>query len=66
MRNTYDFWTEDTDAETVKTVVAGLQMMGLNAKEERQTIKKVFDMRPQTQSDAIKQSQEQPNEELDG
>lgn len=38
-------WTEDTDVETVKTVVAGLQMMGLNAKEEKQTIKKVFEMR---------------------
>jgi hypothetical protein len=66
LRNTYDSWTEDTDAETVKTVVAGLQMMGLNAKEERRTIKKVFDMRPQPQPDAIKQPQEQPNEEPDG
>ena len=27
-------WTEDTDAETVKGVVAGLQMMGFNAKTE--------------------------------
>lgn len=42
-------WTEDADVETVKTVLAGLQMMGLNAKEERQTVKKVFEMRPQAQ-----------------
>ena len=27
-------WTEDTDAETVKGVVAGLQMMGFTAKTE--------------------------------
>lgn len=27
-------WTEDTDAETVQGVVAGLQMMGFNAKTE--------------------------------
>ena len=27
-------WPEDTDAETVKGVVAGLQMMGFNAKTE--------------------------------
>ncbi len=27
-------WTEDTDAETVKGVVAGLQMMGFNARTE--------------------------------
>ncbi len=27
-------WTEDTDAETVKGVVSGLQMMGFNAKTE--------------------------------
>ena len=27
-------WTEDTDTETVKGVVAGLQMMGFNAKTE--------------------------------
>lgn len=58
-------WTEDTDVETVKTVVAGLQMMGLNAKEERQTVKKVFEMRPQPRVDAPKQPQEQPKEEPD-
>ena len=51
-------WTEDTDVETVKTVVAGLQMMGLNAKEEKQTIKKVFEMRTEPQPDAQKQLQE--------
>lgn len=59
------FWTEDTDVETVKTVVAVLQMMGLNAKEEMKTVKKVFEMRPQAQADAQKQPQEQPKEEPD-
>lgn len=49
-------WTEDTNVEMIKTVVAGLQMMGLNAKEERQTIKK---------ANAPKQPQEQPKEEPD-
>lgn len=58
-------WTEDTDVETVKTVVAGLQMMGLNAKEETKTVKKVFEMRPQAQPDAPKQPQAQPKEEPD-
>ena len=58
-------WTEDADVETVKTVLAGLQMMGLNAKEERQTVKKVFEMRPQAQPDAPKQPQAQPKEEPD-
>ena len=58
-------WTEDTDVETVKTVVAGLQMMGLNAKEETKTVKKVFEMRPQPRADAPKQPQEQPKEEPD-
>lgn len=55
-------WTEDTDVETV---VAGLQMMGLYAKEERQTIKKVMQQKPQPQTDAPKQPHEQPKEEPD-
>lgn len=42
--------------EMVKTVVVGLQMMGLDAKEEKQTIKK---------ANAPKQPQEQPKEEPD-
>lgn len=58
-------WTEDTDVETVKTVVAGLQMMGLMAKEEKQTIKKVMEQKPQPQPDAPKQPQERPKEEPD-
>lgn len=45
-------WTEDTNVEMVKTVVAGPQFKGLNAKEERQTIKK---------ANAPKQPQEQPD-----
>lgn len=45
-------WTEDTDVETVKTVVAGLEIMGIYAKEERQTIKKVMQQKPQSQPDA--------------
>lgn len=58
-------WTEDTDVETVKTVVAGLQMMGLNAKEETKTVKKVFEMRPQAQPDAPEEPQEQPKDETE-
>lgn len=54
---------EDTDVETVKTVVAGLQMMGLMAKEEKSTVKKVMEQKPQPQPDAPKESQEQPKEE---
>lgn len=58
-------WTEGTDVETVKTVVAGLEMMGLIAKEEKKTIKKVMEMKPQPQPDVPEEPQEQPEKEPD-
>ena len=50
-------WTEDTDAETVKGVVAGLQMMGFTAKTE---------LRIAEQNDSLEKaaSDETPEEEI--
>lgn len=58
-------WTEDTDAETAKTVVAGLQIMGFVPKEERNTIKKVMEKKQQPKAGAPKQPQKQSNIEPD-
>ena len=54
-------WTEDTDVETAKTVVAGLQIMGFMPKEERNTIKKVMEKKQQPKAGSPKQPQKQSN-----
>ena len=50
-------WTEDTDAEAVKGVVAGLQMMGFTAKTELRIAE-------QTDSTEKAASDEAPEEEI--
>ena len=54
-------WTEDTDVETAKTVVAGLQIMRFMPKEERNTIKKVMEKKQQPKEGSPKQPQKQSN-----
>lgn len=54
-------WTEDTDAETVKGVVAGLQMMGFTAKTELRIAEQTDSSEKAASDDALEEEIEDSN-----